>query len=151
MHQREPFRLGHQPRRHHSHCGSESFLVFGAHARPEFVDRDVAVETRRHRDPDFVGDVGVELDLGEVTERHAFPDGVVLGGQLDRKRGRQITVRRVRRGHAIGGAGLPGADRGDVDVFHVDCEYSGQPLAGHIVGVTRYRHDGGHPRDINAP
>ena len=45
-----------------------------------------------HRDAHLVGDVGVELDLGAVAERDALPDRVVLGGQLDRERGRQVRL-----------------------------------------------------------
>ena len=115
------------------------------------VVADIAVEAPGHRDPHLLGDVGVELDLGAVAERDAFPDGVVLGGQLDRKRARQIAVRRIRRRHPVGRARLTCADRRDVDITDVGCEYCGQPLAGYIGGVTRYRHDGGHQPDTNVP
>ena len=49
---------------------------------------DIAEEAPRHWDPHVLGDVGVELDLGEVAERNALTDRVVLRGQLDRERTR---------------------------------------------------------------
>ena len=78
---------------------------------------DVAVEAARDRDRDLVGDVGVELHLGAVSERDALANGIVLRGQLDRERARQVgPLGGVRRRHPVGRAGLTGADRRDVDV-----------------------------------
>ena len=73
-----------------------------------------------------LGDVGVELEFGEVAERDALADGVVLGGQLDGEGARQPVVRGIRSRQPIGGAGLTGADRLDVDIADVGA--AGRPL-----------------------
>ena len=67
---------------------------------------------------------GVERVLGAVSDGDAFPDGFILSGQLDRERAGQLGLFRCVRGrHAVGRAGLTGADRRDGNVAHVDVQH----------------------------
>jgi hypothetical protein len=213
VHQREPFRLGQQPRRHQTHCRAQGFPILGGHARAELVDRDVgghhrhvaetlgrglvarlghrdgrqpkptritpagavqsrqrlhrqvrlvrsaagnlialdggrhvgqhqdeiraavadiAVEAPGYPDTHSLGHVVVELDLRQVTQCHPCTNRVVLGGQFDRERRRQVGLRLVRGGDPVRRPGLAGADRGDDDVAHIGVEHGPEPCRRYI-------------------
>ncbi|MDT5105265.1 MAG: hypothetical protein QOI25_2778, partial [Mycobacterium sp.] len=101
------------------------------------------------RHPDHVDDTGVKGVFGAVAESDPLPDRVILRRQFDRECGGQACcVARVGHRQPVGGAGLAGTDRDDVNGSYFGVEHGFQPPGGDIGGVTRYRHGGDHGRTL---